>query len=356
MCIPTWPGKGERKPLGVLSGNNLLPIFNTGAARTSPTTCFDIKDADSGEAFFDGSRTMQPSIPAPAVDVLSNERSPMDKDFGFVLSQDICEVFDEETLRELDDICKNAAAPASGEFSVKPCPMTASRDHPVVPLSGVTQDELLDVEMRAPEWPASSACLSVAESVSVSSRPLANFISAGGGLGEEPTNAGASALNELLVVTDEGPANLRDTQYSTLDSKTTADRVSPAVSKLNFSLASMNPLSSGVSVAQPSTAVAVDGTTCDSGLPDFLKKLNATQLEAATSDTLKPLLILAGPGSGKVRPHTSWIEILTMVLSFVVDDTGNFYACLPSVNLMCTECALQTSTMVARLLTLLREV
>lgn len=318
MCIPTWPGKGERKPLGVLSGNNLLPIFNTEAPRTSPTTCFDIKVVNSGEAFFDGSRTLQPSLPTPAVDVLSNERPPKDKDFKFVLSQDICEVFDEETLRGLDNICKNAAAPASGESSVKPCLMTTSRHHPVMPLSGVTQDELLDVEMGAPEWPASSACLSVAEPVSVSSRPLENIISAGEELGGESTIAGDSTLDELLVATAEVLAIPRDTQSSTLDSIITADRVSPANSKFNLSPPRLIPVSPGVSVAQPSTDVAGNGATCDSGLPDFLKKLNASQLEAATSDTLKPLLILAGPGSGKVRPNTSWIEILTLVLTLVV--------------------------------------
>jgi hypothetical protein len=36
-------------------------------------------------------------------------------------------------------------------------------------------------------------------------------------------------------------------------------------------------------------------------MPEYLRTLNATQREAALSDTSKPLLILAGPGSGKVQ-------------------------------------------------------
>lgn len=338
MCIPPLPDKRERTPLGILSGNNLLPIFQTGAARNSPTTCFDFKFTNNGKAFSDGSSNMLPSFPSPAIDVLSNECLPRDKDFEFVLAGDICEDFDEETLRELDDICIKQskspimAAAASIESPVKlesrPCSMDSrfSLHDPVMLQSGVPQDGLLDLKMRAPERPASSPCLSVTESVSVSSRALAHSALAGEGLGGEPTIAGDSALDKLLAVTDEDLANLRETQYSTVDSITTAEGVPPAISKLKSSPV-LIAASSGLLVAQPLTAVAIDTTTCDTELPDFLNKLNESQREAATSDTLKPLLILAGPGSGKVRPQNSWAE-LAAVFPVIVERYMGF-SCLP---------------------------
>lgn len=330
MCIPTPPDKRERTPLGILSENNLLPNFQSGAARNSSMTCFNLKSTASGEAFSDGSSKMQPSVPFPTLDVLSKECVPRDKDFKYVLPGDICEDFDEEILREIDDICKKqskcpiTAAAASIESPVKlvsrPCSTNSrfSLHDPVVLQSGVPEDGLLDLKMRAPERPASSACSSVTESVSVFSRAPEHFASAGGGLGGEPTVAGEAALDELLIVTDEDFVNPRETQFSTVDSITTAEGIPPAVSKLNFSPAKVIAASSGRSVAQPLTAAAIDKNTCDIDLPDYLKKLNESQRDAAMSDTLKPLLILAGPGSGKVRPQNSWAELVT-VLSVIVE-------------------------------------
>jgi len=69
--------------------------------------------------------------------------------------------------------------------------------------SGIRQEGFLDLEMRAKELPASSASLSLTESVSVSSCTLERFALAGGGLGGEPKIAGDFALDELHVVSDE---------------------------------------------------------------------------------------------------------------------------------------------------------
>jgi len=324
MCIPTLPDNRERTPLGILSENNLLPIFQTGAARNFPATCFDFKGTISGEVFSDGSSKTQLSSPSPALDVSSKECLPSNEDFRYVLPGDICEDFDEETLRELDDICKKQSkCPVTAPAASIESPITfvsrpqSSLYDPIVLESGVTQDGLLHLKMRAPERPASSACLSVTESVSVSSRALEHFASAEGGLRREPTIAGDSALDEPLVATDEDLANPRETQYSTVDSITTAEGIPPAVSKLNFSPARVIVAGSGLPVAQPLTAVAIDKTTCETELPDYLKKLNVSQREAATSDTLKPLLILAGPGSGKVWPQKSWTETAIVLLVIV---------------------------------------
>jgi len=106
MCITTLPDRRERAPLGVLSENNFLPIFQSGAARNSPATCFDFKGTSSGEPFSDGSSKTQMSSSSPALDVSSKKCLRRENDFRYVLPGDICEDFHEETLKELDDICK----------------------------------------------------------------------------------------------------------------------------------------------------------------------------------------------------------------------------------------------------------
>lgn len=235
----------------------------------------------------------------------------------YVLPADICDDFDEEILRKLDEICNKRTefpiqvAAASIESPCRPCSTDSLHDS-VVLQSGGPQDEFHVVEMRAPERPASFACSSATESVSVSSCVPHQFASAGGRLGGGTLIASDSTSDKMLVLGDEDLANSRDTQYSAVESITTVEGNPPTNSTLNPTSARVVTSSCGLSVAQPLIATASEKTICDTELPDYLKKLNESQREAALSDTLKPLLILAGPGSGKVRPWHTWACMITV--------------------------------------------
>ncbi len=67
-------------------------------------------------------------------------------------------------------------------------------------------------------------------------------------------------------------------------------------------------------------------------MPEYLRTLNATQREVALSDTSKPLLILAGPGSGKVQlPYLIWLghqKHSTCILSLDHIADRRTYLCL----------------------------
>ena len=314
MCIPTLPDRQERKPFGNLSENKLLQNLQSGVAHAFPMKCSDFKNVSCEIASSDGLSKMQTPFLYPVPDSSSRECIFRDRDSHYILPDDICDDFDEEILRELDDVLKKQnkcpiqapAAPVDSTFKSvsRPCSTGScfSLRDPIVLQSGVTLDELHDVKTRALEQPASFARSSAMESASVSSCVPHNFASAGGGLGGEPIIAKASTLEELLVIGDEDISNPRGTQYSTVESNITiAEGNSSAISELNSSSVRVIPASGSLSVAEPLIAVASEKTVCDTELPDYLKKLNESQREAALSDTLKPLLILAGPGSGKVR-------------------------------------------------------
>ncbi|KAG0585848.1 hypothetical protein KC19_2G043800 [Ceratodon purpureus] len=325
MCIPALPDRKERTPLGIILENNVVQNFKSEVAHFSTTNCTDFNVVNSGKSSSDDPRKNQALFPCPVLDVSSKRSLPGDRGYEFVLPGDICEDFDEEILRELDDICMRQtkcpieAAAASVESPFKLESRACSTDShvsvldPVVLHSGVPQDELHDVKMRAPERPATLACSTASGSVCVSSSTPHHLASARGGLGGQPVITGESTLDELLVVGNENLANPMATQYSTVESSATAEGIPPAISMLNSSSAAAISSTCGLSVAQPWIAPESEEIDNETELPEYLKKLNETQREAALSDTLKPLLILAGPGSGK------------------------------------------TSTMVARLLTLLRE-
>lgn len=102
--------------------------------------------------------------------------------------------------------------------------------------------------------------------------------------------------------------NPRDTpQISTPVSEVLRRSQSPLTENSNLQSQLMIGSANGITGGQLNASGRDDprastpgSSTLNQSVPAHLQKLNSSQRDAATSDTTKPLLILAGPGSGKV--------------------------------------------------------
>ncbi|XP_024395416.1 ATP-dependent DNA helicase SRS2-like protein At4g25120 isoform X5 [Physcomitrium patens] len=310
MCNLTLPDRGERTPLQLIPANNILVSPQSGASLNTSSTCCDFVEDSSG-----GSCKMPALFQTSVSDVSSKECPPGEREFEYVLPGDICEDFDEDILQELDEICKKQSKHPTA--TTAECIESSSKLAPGLcstALLPTVQDPVVQhldshhgLKMQPSQGSASVACSTVTEPSSVSSHMPDHKISADVILGGEPGFSRDRCLNELPVLGD----GVLATQYSTADYTTTVTGIPHDSSKSISSPPKVNFASYSVSVVSPLTAQSTDKTTCDAELPDHLKKLNDSQREAALSDTLKPLLILAGPGSGKTS--TMVARLLTLL-------------------------------------------
>ena len=366
MCAPSLPNHRERTPLGELSGNIQVPHrppeFGETHSCKTPTSsmklCNNIAEdqcADTHDINTEASLLKNP------LGSESRQQQSRTQDSVVTLQDDICEVFDSQLLRELDDFCNKQPKKTSNayqELSDSPFRIASrldttdsfspSRDWVSLQKDVLKTESLgLSTTKTSGEQPAKQ---STAVSHVTNAFPC-----------RLPIECVASSMTEKIISAEQATLS-EDAECLHLHSATTTEPISAAYPATEPNPSRANSGCSDVTVTQPLIAPSTSNRgACDTDLPEHLRKLNESQREAALSDTFKPLLILAGPGSGKVHLLSHWasrwihVHVVRVILGWTF-----FFVCLLIFMvyklLTCFRLALQTSTMVARLLTLLKEV
>lgn len=334
ICTPSLPERNQRTPLLELKGNQKLPI-------------------KPNQGFGGGWDTLGPS---------TTSQSQAWRDSEFLLPEDICEELDEGLLKELDDLCedqtkkqvKTATEPisppiklplrslmpsysASGNMGTlhsevsrlgSPIFVKPSSEQTVQVLSTPQMSTCRAEIFQEPKsvsyvhnpatCPDSAQCDDMAHPLSMECLTTAQTGVAGESLPSE-----ARHLEELLAVTHQALV-----PTANLNCPHAEDTKSTALVSLAMPLSAPRAPFSNSECGDPRlTAGMRNGPACDTplvasslkDLPEYLRNLNESQREAALCDTSKPLLILAGPGSGKVSQPSHILfpkcELLTAVSS-----------------------------------------
>lgn len=307
MCTPPLPNHKERTPLEELSGNiqvpNRPPQFGETHSCKTPISsiklcnnnvarqCADIHDINT-----------EASLLKNALGSESRQQQIKTQDSGLTLQDDICEVFDSQLLRELDDLCnKHPEKPSNAYKELRDSPFRIA-----------SRLDTTDSCSPSRSWVSLQKGFIKNESLG-----LSTTTTSGEQTEKQPTEVShntnafpcrlpiecvASSITEKAILAEQATV-IEDTECLHLDSATTTEPISAAYPATEPNPSRANSDCSDVTVTQPLIAVTSTSTrgACDTDLPEHLRKLNESQREAALSNTFKPLLILAGPGSGKVH-------------------------------------------------------
>ncbi|CAM6107427.1 unnamed protein product [Calypogeia fissa] len=204
------------------------------------------------------------------------------------ITNGLSQTFDEALLQEIDALCQQKSSNREATLQ------TANLSVPEMRVESV-QDELQQLE--------DSSLIMTEGNGAVQGLPILSTMA--------PKELSSTCAPDLLLRKEANPRNYaqNSTPVSVVfdGSQSALTANSNFESHLNASISRQLSTSAGGD-AQPSTT---DSVMLNSAVPAHLRKLNASQREAATSDTTKPLLILAGPGSGKTS--TMVARLLTLL-------------------------------------------
>ncbi|XP_057852723.2 ATP-dependent DNA helicase SRS2-like protein At4g25120 isoform X2 [Cryptomeria japonica] len=255
----------------------------------------------------------------------SCESASLENSISFLDALD--EEFDDAIFEEIDVLCKNRSMLKQEVVSVSPPDISRESDAtmPSVRLDAASASFTNSLSLDGPiadrkdKLISMKACLaevnfdnsSSAEISSNSSSPFVpshaeNAISAGVKIECKETHESQLEMLKLLVDTSI------ETGYACEASNSNEVQENSLIA-LNETcqLTSVHGSSTSTDSPNKSSSSAVSCVTASQTLPTYLQSLNDTQREAATSDISKPLMILAGPGSGKTS--TMVARLLTLL-------------------------------------------
>lgn len=307
MCTPSLPNLKERTPLGELSGNiqvpNRPPQFGETHSCKTPTSSIKLCNSNAeGQCADTHDINTEASLLKNPLGSESRQQQIRTQDSVVTLQDDICEVFDSQLLRELDDFCnKQPKKPSNAYQELSDSPIRiASRLDTTDSISPSRGWVSLQKDVIKTESLGLSTTKTSGEQLAKHSTAVSHVTNAFPCM--LPIECVAPSITEKPISAEQATVS-EDTECLHLDSATTTEPISAAYPATEPNPSRANSGCSDVTVTQlliaPSTSNRA--AACDTDLPEHLRKLNESQREAALSDTFKPLLILAGPGSGKVH-------------------------------------------------------
>ena len=305
MCTPSLPNHRERTPLGELSGNIQVPnrppqCGETHSCKTPTSSIKLCNNSTEGQCDDTHDINTEALLLKNPLGSESRQQQIRTQDSVVTLQDDICEVFDSQLLRELDDFCnKQPKKPSNAyqELSDSPFRIASRLDttDSFSPSRGCSlQNDVIKTESLGLSTTKTSGEQPAKQSTTVSH--VTNAFPC-----RLPIECVASSITEKLISAEQ--ATVSEDTECLLNSATTTELISAAYLATEPNPSRANSGCSDVTVTQPLIAPSTSNraAVCDTDLPEHLRKLNESQREAALSDTFKPLLILAGPGSGKVH-------------------------------------------------------